>query len=215
MQYCSIMRMPFDAGGRIIWAYDTRDYITQMLCGERDTRPDIEEEFIDSWDRDVEFDFNSRDMDDDVCSFDDSNNGPQISNYTRDIINNILGDGIREELHHQDEAFIHTPNYTLILAQQYKESEKAVNLRVFLDKSAYKFEFPFNPSLFIWVPKSMSVHIKDNCWEVHNKILNNNLNNALQYLQKSLIEKFNCDTNDVYNNVNEIHLYTYNSNNVV
>jgi hypothetical protein len=109
--------------------------------------------------------------------------------------NFILNEPLLEEI--QIKIPIAKPTYTLICADLVGETSKAYNLRVYLNPKAYTFDFPFQPSLYSWFPKSLCNKLNVNYWEVKSFILTDNLNKSLEYLKQTLIKKYEFTEDEV------------------
>ncbi len=79
---------------------------------------------------------------------------------------------------------------TVIKAEMVGETAKAYNLKVYLDPSKYNFVFPFKPVLYVWVPKSISDHIRGNYWEVKTLLLFQNLGVSMEKLKQKLLSNY-------------------------
>jgi len=99
----------------------------------------------------------------------------------------------------------HRSGYMVVKATVASETAKAYNLKVELDQNKYQVRFPFNPSLYIWMPKKCCNKIDHNYWEVLSLFANENLNKAMIQLKKKLIESYHFESTDIIK-INGIHL---------
>lgn len=131
----------------------------------------------------------------------------------------ILDGGLREQLHILFEARKKGEKYTIsgsatfvpapvlpvnlppgvVYAEIINETPKAVNLKVFLDTSAYKFDFPINnPSMLVWMPKFTVDKVDAKHWRIKNtKMWGENLDKSFAYFQSYLIKNYGFNWSDI------------------
>jgi len=93
----------------------------------------------------------------------------------------------------------------IIKATIASETAKAYNLKVELDQRKYSIRFPFNPTLYIWMPKYCSHKRESGYWEVDSSIAMENLNKALLTLKRKLLNSYGYEAEEVIK-INAIHL---------
>jgi len=95
--------------------------------------------------------------------------------------------------------------YIVIKATIASETAKAYNFKVELDQRKYSIRFPFNPSLYIWMPKKCCNKIDHNYWEVLAMFANENLSKAMVQLKKKLIDSYGFEASEIVQ-IGGIHL---------
>ena len=95
--------------------------------------------------------------------------------------------------------------YIIIKATVASETAKAYNLKVELDQRKYSIRFPFNPSLYIWMPKKCCCKVERDYWEVLSMFANENLSKAMVQLKKKLIDSYGFEASEIIQ-INGIHL---------
>ena len=95
--------------------------------------------------------------------------------------------------------------YMIIKATIASETAKAYNFKVELDQRKYSIKFPFNPTLYIWMPKKCCCKVERDYWEVLSMFANENLNKAMIQLKKKLIDSYGFEASEIIQ-INGIHL---------
>lgn len=95
--------------------------------------------------------------------------------------------------------------YIVVKASIAGETTKAYNLKVELDQRKYSIRFPFNPTLYIWMPKKCCYKLERDYWEVLSMFANENLSKAMIQLKKKLIDSYGFEAHEIVQ-INGIHL---------
>jgi len=95
--------------------------------------------------------------------------------------------------------------YIIIKASIVNETHKAYNFKVELDPKKYSINFPFHPSLYIWMPKKYCHKIERDYWEVSEFFANENLAKAFSQLKKKLIDSYGFESHEIIE-ISKIHL---------
>ena len=131
------------------------------------------------------------------------------------IVDDVLGDGLREHLHKFFEArdkgekyeipdsAVFVPEFPpvpitlppgVVYAELSNETAKAVNLRVYIDPSEYTIQFNFKPSMLLWMPKFAMEQVDEKHWKIKQpNMWAENLDKAFLYLKSYLIKNYGYD----------------------
>jgi hypothetical protein len=133
---------------------------------------------------------------------------PELKRYLRTPINERDKSTLNSLVEHPTHTIPRpTPSrgYTVIKCTIHNETAKAFNFKVLLNSSKYTVRFPFTPSLYIWMPKSMVHKLDGGYYEAATFMVMENLNKALVSLKKKLISDYGFTSAEIIQ-IDRVHL---------